>query len=123
MQIQYKLNRVSEEVDRVLGDKSEVTFQDVNELKYCSAVFKESMRLFPPVPAISRFATDELNIDGVKIPANSAIMMSTFVMGRLEKYFKDPLKLRPERFLKMDENSSEKLVIFFIENAYLFWQK
>ena len=40
--------RAREEVDRVLGARTEITCQDVNELKYCSSIFKESLRLFPP---------------------------------------------------------------------------
>lgn len=35
--------RVREEVDRVLGQRTEITHQDMNDLKYCSAVFKEAM--------------------------------------------------------------------------------
>ena len=30
--------------------------------------------------------------------------MSTFVMGRSEKYFKNPLEFKPERFLKTNES-------------------
>ena len=46
----YKLksiikNRAREEVDRVIGDKNEVTYQDINNLKYCSYIFKEALRL------------------------------------------------------------------------------
>lgn len=60
--------RAKEEIDRVLGKRSEVTYQDVNELKYCSAIFKEALRLFPPIPNINRRTNEELTINGYKIP-------------------------------------------------------
>ena len=38
--------RAREEVDRVVGrDKNEITYQDLNNLKYCSYIFKEGLRL------------------------------------------------------------------------------
>ncbi len=37
--------RARDEVDRVIGNKSEVTYQDINNLKYCSYAFKEALRM------------------------------------------------------------------------------
>lgn len=70
------VKKAREEIDRVLGERSEVTYQDVNELKYCSAIFKEALRLYPPAAAISRQIKDTLSVNGCEIPKNSQLTVN-----------------------------------------------
>ena len=65
--------KAREEIDRVLGERTEVTFQDINELKYCSAIFKEALRLYPPAPSINRATPEDIEIKGYKVPKNSTL--------------------------------------------------
>lgn len=67
--------KAREEVDRVLGERTEITYQDVNELKYCSAIFKEALRLFPPASPITRHIKDSATICGYKIPSDTPLMV------------------------------------------------
>lgn len=67
------VKRAQEEIDRVLGKRTEITYQDVSELKYCSAIFKEVLRLFPPAPQLFRYLTEPININGYNIPKNTPI--------------------------------------------------
>lgn len=71
----WRLIRAREEIDRVLGERTEVTFQDVAELKYCSAIFKEALRLWPPAGNLSRFLTEKIYINQYEIPENTNIMV------------------------------------------------
>ena len=71
--------RAREEVDRVLGARTEITYQDVNELKYCSSIFKESLRLFPPADALQRETVDEMIINGYNIPPNTNVIVKFFI--------------------------------------------
>ena len=68
--------KAREEIDRVLGERTEVTFQDVADLKYCTAIFKEALRLFPAAPSLNRWAPEEVDIHGVKIPKNTPLWVS-----------------------------------------------
>lgn len=70
------VEKLREEIDRVVGERVVITHQDVNELRYCSAVFKESLRLWGPVPFLSRRSTKPLNINGLDVPANTLIVVS-----------------------------------------------
>jgi cholesterol 24(S)-hydroxylase len=63
--------KAREEIDRVLGERTEVTYQDVSELKYCTAIFKEALRLYPPAASVLRFAPEEVDVHGIKIPKNT----------------------------------------------------
>ncbi|OXB62479.1 hypothetical protein ASZ78_003867, partial [Callipepla squamata] len=94
------MERVQAEVDEVLGSKRDIEYEDLGKLKYLSQVLKESMRLYPPVPGIVRWTGKETVIEGVRIPANTTLLFSMFAMGRMERYFKDPLSFNPDRFGK-----------------------
>jgi cytochrome P450 len=58
-----------------LGERTEVTYQDFNDLKYCSAIFKEALRLYPPAPTLSRKNTEKITIQGYEVPENSEIFV------------------------------------------------
>ena len=72
------VKKAREEIDRVLGERTEVTYQDVSELKYCQAIFKESLRLFPPVTAVIRLTPEDININGVNVPKSTEIWVNNF---------------------------------------------
>lgn len=97
------VKKAREEIDRVLGERTEVTFQDFNDLKYCHAIFKEALRLYPPAAALTRCTNEKMNICKYEIPKNTLINFSTYMNARLEKYFKNACEFRPERFLKTEE--------------------
>uniref|UniRef100_A0A8C4TG15 Cholesterol 24-hydroxylase-like n=1 Tax=Erpetoichthys calabaricus TaxID=27687 RepID=A0A8C4TG15_ERPCA len=92
------LEKLRAEVDEVIGSKRDVDYEDLNKLTYTSQVLKESLRVYPPAPGTSRWIDEDYVIEGIKIPGKVTVMLNTYVMGRMEKFFKDPLKFDPERF-------------------------
>jgi cytochrome P450 len=97
--------RLREEVDRVLGQRSELTYQDITELKYCSAVFKETIRLWPPVAFMTRHCNQEWKVDGYRIPIDTTVFMSSYSNARNEIFFENAHEFQPERFLKDTESN------------------
>lgn len=59
--------RIFEDIQEVLenGNKTELTIDDFNQMDYLDRVIKESLRLYPPVPFISRELSEDLLQDGV----------------------------------------------------------
>ncbi|XP_039599241.1 cholesterol 24-hydroxylase-like [Polypterus senegalus] len=92
------LDKLRAEVDEVIGSKRDVDNEDLYKLTYMSQVLKESLRLYPPAPGTSRWINEDYVIEGIKIPGKVSVMLNTYIMGRMEKFFKDPMKFDPERF-------------------------
>ncbi|XP_040189249.1 cholesterol 24-hydroxylase-like isoform X2 [Rana temporaria] len=92
------LKKAQDEVDEVIGSKRDLEYDDLGKLQYLSQVLKESLRLYPTAPGTSRALEEETVIEGVRIPANSSLMFNSYIMGRMEQFYPDPLVFNPDRF-------------------------
>lgn len=71
---------------------------DYNNLKYTNNVVNESLRLYPPVMAVSKTNSKDLELNGHKIPQGSTIVIDFDYLHHDQKYWKDPYEFKPERF-------------------------
>ncbi|XP_053553453.1 cholesterol 24-hydroxylase [Bombina bombina] len=92
------LEKVQAEVDDVIGSKTNIEYDDLGNLPYLSQILKETLRLYPTAPGTSRELTEEVVIEGVRIPPGVTLGLNSYVMGRMETFYKDPLTFDPERF-------------------------
>jgi len=90
--------RLWSELRSVLGGRSPAT-EDLARLVYTERVVKEAMRLYPPVWAIVRSAVAECEIGGYRVPAGATVMMSPWVMHRDPRYYAEPERFDPDRWL------------------------
>lgn len=86
------------EIDAVLGDRMP-TFDDIEKLVYTRAVFDETLRLYPPVPILSREAVKDDVIMGRPITKGTVLLVIPWLLHRHKKYWREPEKFRPERFI------------------------
>ncbi|KAH0455367.1 hypothetical protein IEQ34_015399 [Dendrobium chrysotoxum] len=99
----WALNKVQEEVRRVVGDKGMVEESDLQYLPYLKQVIKETLRLHPPGPLLpARENMIGAKVNGYDIPAKTMIYVDVYSIGRDSKYWENPEVFWPERF----ENSS-----------------
>ncbi|KAG5892981.1 hypothetical protein JTB14_015025 [Gonioctena quinquepunctata] len=63
-------------------------------------VVKEALRLYPVAPFLTRFVSESLTVCGYSIPPNTLIIMSIYSSGRSNKYFTEPAKFIPDRWLR-----------------------
>lgn len=89
--------RLVEEATRVLGDRVP-TAQDIPRLEYARMVFLEVMRLYPPVPAMSRSAVAADEFDGIRIKPGWLVGISPYVTHRHPEFWPSPGRFDPERF-------------------------
>lgn len=90
---------IQEEIRTVLPDGRTPKMEDLSKLRYLDMVLNESLRLYPPTALVGRVAKEKDVIAGYNVPAGANMLMSPYVMGRLESLWDSPLEFRPERFL------------------------
>jgi cytochrome P450 len=93
------MRRVVSEIDAEL--QGEVpSYQDLPRLPELKNVFEESMRLYPPVWALTRQAIEEDEIAGYRIPAKSIVLVSPYMTHKHPDFWDEPERFDPDRFSK-----------------------
>lgn len=90
--------KLVEEWRRVLNGRT-ARAADLPALPYTAAVISESMRLYPPVYVIGREATTDLELGGYRVKRGYTVLMSQWVSHRDPRYFPEPERFLPERWL------------------------
>ncbi len=85
--------------DRVAVEAAAAPELDPARLPFATAVFDEALRLYPPAWLITRQATEDDDLDGLRVPAGSLVIVSPYVVQRRPELWPEPETFRPERFL------------------------
>jgi cytochrome P450 len=75
-------------------------------------VLTEAMRLYPPSWGMSRRATADLEVDGWTIPAGSEAMVSQWVIHHDPRWYPDPFRFDPERWMPEAVGTRPRLAYF-----------
>src|SRR5438067_509585 len=89
--------KLQDEIRSVLAGR-EPTLDDLARLPYLHWVLNESMRLYPPAWLQLRFVAKETELDGVRLPVGTLIILSQWLMHRLPEIWQDADTFRPERW-------------------------
>lgn len=103
--------RMHAEIDRVLAGRTP-GFDDLTDLRYTEQVFSESMRLYPPAWVIGREALHGFDLDRHRIERGSIVLMSPYVMHRDPRYYPDPDRFDPDRWLPEASAGRPKFAYF-----------
>lgn len=90
-------HRLEQEAQEVLGQRTP-TLDDIPKLTYTRLILLETMRLYPPVPAVTRVAKEADRFDGIDVPAGERIGISIYATHRHPALFRNPHVFDPERF-------------------------
>jgi cytochrome P450 len=93
---------VAEEVERVAG-REPLTAAHAEKLVIAQQVVKEAMRLYPPVPIMSRQALADVELEGHTVRARTSMLIPIYAVHRHERRWSEPHAFRPERFSAENE--------------------
>jgi len=93
--------KLQQEVDEILGDNDFIKFEDLEKLEYTTMVLKESLRLYPSVPYITRKTLKETEICNFKVPSRTELFIIPYAIHRNKKYWGENAEsFNPENFSK-----------------------
>lgn len=70
---------------------------------YLDAVLNETLRLYPPAWILGRDAVREVDVQGWRIRKGATVFVSQLVMHRSPRYFTEPERFDPDRWLPAPE--------------------
>ncbi|XP_043267856.1 cytochrome P450 4g15-like [Venturia canescens] len=94
--------KVYEELDEIFkGSNRQCTYQDTLEMKYLERVIMETLRIFPPVPAIARHLNEDVKLasGNYVLPKDTTVVIPPFKIHRLPEYYPNPEVFDPDNFL------------------------
>jgi cytochrome P450 len=92
------VTRIRSEVDRVTGGGA-IGFEHIKALSCTRNVFRETIRLYPPITFLPRVALENTMIGNRRVPKGALVIVAPWVLHRHQAYWKDPDLFDPDRFL------------------------
>jgi len=76
-------------------------------------VLDETLRLYPPVWAMSRRAIEDATVDGVRVPKGEHVMVMQWAVHRDPALWESPEAFRPERFAAATTSETRSRGVYF----------
>ena len=89
--------RARERIDAVAGSGA-ITFEHVRQLGLLRNLFRETLRLYPPITFLPRVATRATTIGGRAVKRGAMIMISPWTAHRNARLWRDADRFDPDRF-------------------------
>ena len=78
--------------------KTALDYDDLGKLEKTGWVFRETLRMRPPLTTFPRRTVKEVEYQGYVLPKNTLVNISTLYTHYMEEYWSQPLRFDPERF-------------------------
>jgi cytochrome P450 len=105
----YLLSRHPEAWSKLVAEANALgpnpDYRDPSRLSYAVKVFKETMRLYPPVYLLGRKALETTTVAGCEVPRGTIVFVSPYAVQRRPDVYPDPERFDPERFSPAGEAS------------------
>ncbi|ESO97335.1 hypothetical protein LOTGIDRAFT_64009, partial [Lottia gigantea] len=98
-------DKVQNEIDSVVGRDRLPSLRDHPFLPYTTAVILETQRIVTVFPfLIPHVLTENRTLKGYNLPSGSTVLFNIWSLHHDTKYWKNPMKFDPQRFLNEDNS-------------------
>ena len=94
--------RIRRETDNITNGES-IEYQHISKLSFTRSIFRETMRLYPPIAFLTRMAEEDSTIGGHEIPRGALVIISPWIVHRHKSYWNHPDYFDPDRFERDDD--------------------
>lgn len=94
--------RLRAEVASVCGE-GEIGFQHIRGLTFVRNIFRETLRLYPPITFLPRVALEATTIGTHKVKRGAMVMVAPWVLHRHQAFWPNPHRFDPDRFERESE--------------------
>jgi len=105
------VKRIREEVDALCGE-GPISFEQSKKLVFTRNVFRETIRLYPPITFLPRVAMEDTQLGSKRVKRGALVIVAPWVLHRHKSYWRDPDIFDPDRFSPERENE-------ITSNAYI----
>ena len=95
-------DRLRAEIEALAPGRALTAADAMSNLPYCTAVIRESMRIYPPAWIIGREALRDCRVGPYRIKRGEQLLIAPYTLHRNTDFFPDPEAFRPERWLSED---------------------
>ncbi|KAI1716631.1 cytochrome p450 domain-containing protein [Ditylenchus destructor] len=105
-----KEDKLRRELNEVVGDEEEITFEHMPNLIYMNQVIQETLRMYPQAPRLNRQCTESITLNGFRIEEGDVINFPVSALHYDPKYYPDPHNFDPERFTEEKKSKRDQRV-------------
>jgi cytochrome P450 len=100
------VQKLRQEIEAAV-EAGDVTFAATKKLNTVRNVFREALRLYPPLGFIPRVSLKDTQIKGVAVPRGAMVMISPWIVHRHQRLWEAPDRFDPDRFLPQRETAQQ----------------
>lgn len=93
----HEQEKAYKEIQQIVQDE-EIKITDLRQFKHLANIFKESLRLYPPVGFFAREPIKDTQVRDKFIKKGSGVVIAPWLIHRHEDFWKNPHDFNPSRF-------------------------
>lgn len=97
--------RLIEEIKANENEKGEIKYETLAQMPYLDACISEALRLYDPIVQLNRTTVEDTTLGDIVIPKGMNIQIPVYAIHHDEKYYLDPFRFNPERFLPANRHN------------------
>ncbi|KAI1708172.1 cytochrome p450 domain-containing protein [Ditylenchus destructor] len=102
-------DQLRDEIDSVVGDDEEMTYEHLTKMPYLYQVIQETLRMYSPVPRIARLCRAPTKICGIEFKPGMQVSVPITAIHYDPGIYPDPYQFNPDRFSAEEKRGRDPL--------------